>query len=343
VDTATELPIEPLVRWLAGAGVELGGGCSITRLAGGRSNPTYRLRGELGDVVVRRPPTGPILATAHDVVREARLMAAVGRAGVPVPAVLATCADVDVIGAPFFVMAAVDGVVLRDADTAAGAGPALRARAGFDLVDALLTLHDADVAALGLGDLQRPGNYVDRQLRRWSKQWAATWHEELPVMDEVWRRLTETLPRQQRVALVHGDPKLDNCIMRQDIGLVALVDWELATVGDPLADLALLLAYWAEPADARYALQAPPTAVPGFATRTELIDRYAGASPIDLEALPYYMAFSYWKLACIVAGVHERLSRGALGRDRDDVAAYACQVVRLAELAYESTVSGSAP
>jgi aminoglycoside phosphotransferase (APT) family kinase protein len=337
--THTGLDIESLRAWLARQDVPLSPYVTVTRLAGGRSNLTYALRGDDGrGVVVRRPPMGHLLATAHDVLREARLMTAVATAGVPVPEVLATCDDDAVLGAPFAVLELVEGVVLRDPPAAHQASADLRASCGDDLVDALVRLHHADVATMGLSDLARPGSYVERQLRRWSKQWEATRLDGLTLLDDVYARLVARVPAQQRVGLVHSDPKLDNCIFRPTGGLAALVDWELSTVGDPLADLALVLAYWAEPTDVRRALQNPPTSVPGFASRAALTERYASRSTIDLEPLPYYLAFSYWKLACIVAGVHHRMAQGALGGDVD-VSAYAAQVVRLAELAHDALSS----
>lgn len=330
----------PLVAWLADRGVPLTGEVSVRRLAGGRSNLTFAIGDEGGhEVVIRRPPLGPLLATAHDTLREARVMAAVATVGVPVPQVLATCEDLEVMGVPFAVLEMVEGVALRDPATARAASASLRARSGPDLVDALTTLHAASIAEMGLADIERPGSYLERQLRRWSKQWLSTRSEELPLLDDVYTRLTERMPRQQAVGLVHSDPKLDNCIFRPDGGLAALVDWELSTAGDPLADLSLLLAYWAEPGDTRHALQAPPTTVAGFTTRAELVERYATRSHLDLEPLPYYLAFSYWKLACIVSGVHQRLARGSLGADPKDIEAYAQQVVRLAELAHDAMTS----
>lgn len=327
----------PLVEWLAGQGIALTGETSVRRLAGGRSNLTFVLRDATGfAVVVRRPPLGELLATAHDTVREARIIGAVAAAGVPVPQVLATCEDPAILDAPFAVFEMVEGVVLRDTPSAAAAPAALSARSGPALVDALAKLHGENVSALGLDDLERQGSYVERQLRRWSAQWRATRSQESPVLEATHRVLVDTMPRQQTAGLVHGDPKLDNCIFGDDGQLRALVDWELSTVGDPLADFALFLAYWAEPEDSKYVLQSPPSACEGFARRADLIDRYAARTALDLEALPYYLAFSYWKLACIVSGVHARLADGSLGAANENVAAYAQQVERLTQLSHDA-------
>jgi len=299
----------------------------VSRLGGGRSNITALVDLECGDaVVVKRPPLGMVLETAHDVVREARFIAAVGRAGMPVPRILAV---LDEAVPPLVVMEHVDGIAIRDSASAASAGAAARAAAGGALVDALAGLHALDPGAIGLGDLVRPSTYVGRQLRRWWQQWEATGGTD-PRMARLYAALGRALPDEQAVTVVHGDPKLDNCVFDADGALRALVDWELATMGDPLADLALLLAYWSEPADAQMALQDPPTRVPGFATRAELVAHYALGTSLDLSALPFYAAFSYWKLACIVQGIHRRMA--ATGGS-DDPRQVADQVVRLVDLA----------
>jgi len=298
----------------------------VSHLGGGRSNITARVDLKSGDpVVVRRPPIGPVLATAHDVVREASFLTAVGRAGIRVPRVLAVFDEVP----PLVVMEYVGGISIRDSASAEAAGATVRAAAGAALVDALACLHALDPDAMGLGDFARPGNYVGRQLRRWWRQWETSGGAE-PRMPRIYAALERELPDQQGVTVVHGDPKLDNCVFAADGALLALLDWELAAVGDPLADLALLLAYWSEPEDARAALEDPPTKVPGFAGRAELVARYALGSSLDLDALPFYAAFSYWKLACIVQGIHHRmLATGA----SDDARPVADQVARLVDLA----------
>ncbi|GJM36947.1 MAG: acyl-CoA dehydrogenase [Acidimicrobiales bacterium] len=335
--TEPELDAAPLVAWLAERGIALTGETCVRRLVGGRSNLTFALRDATGfEVVVRRPPLGKLLATAHDTLREARIIDAVGAAGIPVPRVLATCDDPVRFDAPFAVFEMVDGVVVRDIPSAVSAPAALSAHSGPALVDALAMLHGEQVAALGLDDLERPGSYVERQLRRWSAQWQATRSEESPLLETTHRVLVDRAPRQQAAALVHGDPKLDNCIFSNEGELRALVDWELSTVGDPLADFALFLAYWAEPGDDEHALQSPPSVCDGFARRAELIERYAAQSALDLEALPYYLAFSYWKLACVVSGVHARLASGSLGAATENVTAYARQVERLTQLSHDA-------
>jgi aminoglycoside phosphotransferase (APT) family kinase protein len=330
---APGIDLDRLATWVGNTGIDLQGRLTATPLGSGKSNLTATIRDARGEaVVLRRPPLGPLLPTAHDVVREARIIGALGPSAVPVPAVLGTCEDEAVIGAPFVVFELVDGLVLRDAATAGLVSAACRERAGFGLVDALHAVHATDVHAVGLGDLARPGNYVERQLHRWQRQWEATADGSVPLMDEVHARLVAAPPEQQRTSLVHSDPKLDNCVLGDDGELRALVDWELATVGDPLADLGLMLAYWAEPSDETVALQDPPTRVPGFATRDELVARYAARSDLDLGPLDRYLAFSYWKVGCIVQGVLSR-RRANPGVDPADLEPFERQVPRLAAMA----------
>ena len=277
---------------------------------------------------MRRPPAGPLLPTAHDVVREARIVASLAGTPVPVPAVLGVCDDPAVIGAPFVMYELVAGSAVTDRASAEAATALVRERSGPSFVAALGALHAIDVEAVGLGDLVRPGNYVERQLSRWSRQWEASGGDH-PQMAGVYRDLVAGVPAQQRAALVHADPKLDNCILGDDGEVRALVDWELSTVGDPLADLGALLAYWGEPGDAAVALQDPPTVVDGFSTRAALIAAYSARSDLDLTALPVYVAFSFWRIACIVQGVVARMT----ARGEPGVEAFARQVDRLAGLA----------
>lgn len=308
----------------------------VEPLTGGRSNVTELVTDGTGArFVVRRPPPGQALATAHDVVREGRIMGALAGTGVPVPRIIGSCDDPAVVGVPFIVMEHVEGTVVATPDDAGALGPDVRRAAGGQLVGAIAELHGVDVASVGLDDLHRPGGFVERQLRRWWRQWESTQLEDEPLVPEVHRRLAERVPEQQRSRLTHGDPKLVNCILGADGTVLALVDWELAAVGDPLVDLGMLLAYWAEPGDTIVALQDPPTVVGGFPSRDELVERYAARSTLSLAELPYYVAFAYWKLACIVQGVTWRLTRGEANADADP-APFARQVHRLAQLAHDA-------
>jgi aminoglycoside phosphotransferase (APT) family kinase protein len=310
------------------------------RLPGGRSNLTYRVRDAAGgDFVLRRPPLHGVLQSAHDMAREHRIIAALAGTDVPVPAALGLCEDPAVSGAPFYVMAYVEGAVPTDEATVAAAfdEPA-RAAAADSLVDALVALHRVDPDAVGLGELGRREGYLERQLRRWKRQLDQSRTRELPVLDEVHRRLAASAPAQVGPArVVHGDYRLDNVILSPAGRVQAVLDWELCTLGDPLADVGLLLVYWAEPGDAALPLGTAPTTLPGFPPRAALTAAYAARSGRAVDQLDYYMAFGYWKLAVILEGVHARYAAGAYGEGDDTWRSFAGTVVQLAERALEAT------
>jgi aminoglycoside phosphotransferase (APT) family kinase protein len=284
------------------------------RIAGGRSNLTYFVTDVAGRRgVLRRPPLDGVLATAHDVIREARIMGALAGSAVPVPEVLGVCDD-PASGGPFFVMERVDGLVLRTTADAQDAPAAARAGAGHAMVRVLADLHHCDVGEIGLGDLVRRSGYVERQLRRWRAQLE---HAVAPptLLFEVHDSLVAALPPPGPQVLTHGDYRIDNCILGDDGSVRAVLDWELASVGDPVADLALLLVYWREPGDPSIdeSFVGAPTAVPGFARRDELIAEYVSRTNADVEHLPVYLAFASWRLACILQGVVDRHEAGAMG------------------------------
>ena len=314
------------------------------RLPGGRSNLTYRVRDAAGgDFVLRRPPLHGVLQSAHDMAREHRIIAALAGTEVPVPAALGLCEDPAVSGAPFYVMAYVDGAVPSDEATVAAAfdEPA-RAAAADSLVDALVALHGVDPDAVGLGQLGRREGYLERQLRRWKRQLEQSRTRELPVLDEVHRRLEAAVPAQVGPArVVHGDYRLDNVILSPAGRVLAVLDWELCTLGDPLADVGLLLVYWAEPGDTALPLGTAPTRLPGFPPRAALTAAYAARSGRAVDQLDYYMAFGYWKLAVILEGVYARYTAGAYGEGDDTWRAFAGTVVQLADLALEATTHAS--
>jgi aminoglycoside phosphotransferase (APT) family kinase protein len=311
------------------------------RLPGGRSNLTYRVRDAAGgDFVLRRPPLHGVLPSAHDMAREHRIIAALDGTEVPVPAALGLCEDPATSGAPFYVMAFVDGTVPRDEATVEAAfdRPA-RAAAADSLVDALIALHRVDPDAVGLGQLGRREGYLERQLRRWQRQLEQSRTRELPVLDEVHRRLASSIPPQVGPArVVHGDYRLDNVVLSPAGRVLAVLDWELCTLGDPLADLGLLLVYWAEPGDAALPLGTAPTRLPGFPKRAALTARYAARSGRAVDQLDYYVAFGYWKLAVILEGVYARYASGAYGEGDDDTwRGFAATVMQLGERALEAT------
>jgi aminoglycoside phosphotransferase (APT) family kinase protein len=308
-------------------------------IAGGRSNLTYEVTDEAdGRWALRRPPTGHVLPTAHDMGREHRIIAALGaHTDVPVAPAIGYCDDPAVNGAPFYVMGYVEGLILRDAATASALAVADRRTAGEDLVDVLARIHAVDVDAVGLGELGRKEGYIERQLKRWYGQFQKSkTGEEVPLVDELYERLLAAIPPQGPATIVHGDYRLDNTLLGHDGRVRAVLDWEICTLGDPLADVGLLMVYWSEPSDEFAALLAAPTTLPGFSSRAELRARYAERSGRDVSQLDFYIAFGYWKLACILQGVYERYLGGAGGGDRSGFDGFAAQVVKLSELAADA-------
>jgi aminoglycoside phosphotransferase (APT) family kinase protein len=286
-------------------------------IVGGRSNLTFRVTGADGArFVLRRPPTGHVLATAHDMAREHRIISAVGRTGVPVPRTLALCTDESVNDAPFYVMEFVDGVVIEAPEKCAAMSPEMRRSASEHLVDVLADLHGADVDAVGLGDLARREGYIERQIKRWSTQWANSKTRELPAIDEVADHLSTHVPAQLGVSIAHGDYRFGNVLTDIEHGRVtAVLDWELCTLGDPLADLGYLGVYWAD-ADGE-ARRNDPTSEPGFLSYAEVVARYAERTGRDVSQIDYYVAFSSWRLAVISEGVYARYLHGAMGDHND--------------------------
>jgi aminoglycoside phosphotransferase (APT) family kinase protein len=292
--------------------------------------------------VLRRPPISHVLPTAHDMGREHRIIAALGPTGLPVPPALGLCNDVSVNGSPFYVMGFVDGLILRTSDQAAEIDEAGRQRAGESLIDVLAGIHAVDVDAVGLGTLARKEGYIARQLKRWYGQYEgskAMGGPDVPEVDKVHHLLSERIPEQIGSTIVHGDYRLDNCVMGPDGNVRAVLDWEICTLGDPLADMGLLMVYWSEPSDEMLPLLAAPTVVPGFGTRAELRARYEERSGRELSQLDFYVAFAYWKLACIIEGVFARYAGGAGGGDTSDYRGMADQVNRLARAAADAAAS----
>ena len=306
-------------------------------IAGGHSNLTYGVRDAAGHhYVLRRPPLGHVLATAHDMSREHKIISALGPTDVPVAPALGLCTDDSVNGAPFYVMAFVDGQVLRDAAAANALTPAARRNAGLSIADTMARIHAIDPDAVGLGDLGKKEGYIARQLKRWYSQFQQSQTRELPNVDEVHDALAARSPAQGPAAIVHGDYRLDNCMTDDDGNVIAVLDWEICTLGDPLADVGLLMVYWTEANDAHPMLLTAPTTVDGFLSRKEVLDRYAEASGRDLSHIDFYIAFGYWKLACIVEGVYARYVGGAMGSDAKGFEGFAIQVERCAQAAADA-------
>jgi aminoglycoside phosphotransferase (APT) family kinase protein len=282
-----------------------------TLITGGKSNLTYRLTDGTHDFVVRRPPLGHVLATAHDMAREHRVMAALAPTAVPVPEMIALCEDVDVIGAPFYVMQRVAGTPYGRAAQLEPLG-ADRTRAITErMVDTLVALHDVDYRAVGLGDFGRPAGYIPRQVSRWKKQLAASTSRDLPGMDELVATLDASTPAESEGTIVHGDFRLDNLLVEGD-RVTAVLDWEMSTLGDPLADVALMLAYQQlahlAPASAAVVTDAP--LAPGYLDSEAVLARYAAGSGRDVSDIGYHLALAYFKLAVILEGIHFRHAQG---------------------------------
>jgi len=310
----------------------------FTLIAGGHSNLTFAVTDAGGHVwVLRRPPLGHVLATAHDMGREYTIISALGPTPVPVAPAIGLCSDDDVNGAPFYVMGFVEGTVVRDAETARTAlDEDDRRRAGESIADVMAEIHAVDVDAVGLGKLGKKEGYIARQLKRWYSQFQQSNELTLrpvPLVDEVHDTLAARIPQQEGASIVHGDYRLDNCMLGEDGRIAAVLDWEICTLGDPLADVGLLMVYWNQADDPHATLLTAPTTVAGFPTRADLLERYAARSGRDLSDIDFYVAFGYWKLACIVEGVYARYAHGAMGKPAAGFEAFSTQVVRLAEQA----------
>jgi aminoglycoside phosphotransferase (APT) family kinase protein len=293
--------------------------CDVALISGGKSNLTYRVACDAGEDILRRPPLGHILPTAHDMGREYRVMTALAPTPVPVPRTFYLGDADSPLGAPFYVMERVVGHICRNALPPGYADtPGARRRIGEALVDVLADLHTVDPDSVGLTEFGRPAGFMERQLRRWSKQWEASKTVEVPALDKLRDHLVAALPEQQSSAVVHGDYRLDNTILHPtEVGaLVAVLDWEMSTLGDPLADLGAMLAYWSQVDDSevlrRARVTAPVTACEGFPTRAEIIERYARRTGIDPSDIGWYQAFAYFKLAIVCQGIAARAAGGSM-------------------------------
>tara|TARA_X000000950_G_scaffold275897_1_gene362939 strand:- start:2500 stop:3531 length:1032 start_codon:yes stop_codon:yes gene_type:complete len=326
--------VGPVTDWLAERIADLRTPLSFELIAGGHSNLTYRVTDAAGKIyVLRRPPLGHVLQSAHDMGREHKIISALQGASVPVAPVVGLCSEETVNGAPFYVMAYVTGPVLHDAEATHPISMDDRAKLGLDVIDVLAALHQIDPDAVGLGDLGRKEAYLARQLKRWSAQWAATETHKVPAMDESTRLLGERMPEQIGATIVHGDYRLGNMIVGEG-QVKAVLDWELCTLGDPLADVGYLLNSWLAPGEGEEDLT--PTAAGGFCDRDALTARYSEATGRDLSLINYYRAFSHWRLAAINQGVYKRYLVGAMGADRDvDLDAQKRGVTLRAEAALE--------
>ncbi|MFF9196361.1 phosphotransferase family protein [Streptomyces sp. NPDC014779] len=287
----------------------LAGPLTARLIEGGRSNLTYLVTDGTTRWVVRRPPLGHVLATAHDMTREHRVISALAATAVPVPGTVLLCEDDAVLGAPFYVMEYVAGTPYRSAAQLAPLGPERTRSAVLGLVDTLVDLHAVDPAAVGLGDFGRPEGFLDRQLRRWGKQLDASRGRELDGIEELHAALGRGLPSSPAPTVIHGDYRLDNVLIGDDDRIRAVLDWEMSTLGDPLTDLGLLVMY-STPLDVPDSPVSTTATAAGHPAAAELIERYAARSGRDVSALSWYTAFAWFKLAVILEGIHYRYTLG---------------------------------
>jgi aminoglycoside phosphotransferase (APT) family kinase protein len=288
-------------------------------VTGGRSNLTYYVSSPAGSVVLRRPPLRAVRPTAHDMTREHRVISALHGTAVPVPRPLLLCTDPDVLGAPFYLMERVDGVIARSSLPDGYAPEPVRPALTDALVDVLADLHDVDPAAVGLTGFGRPDGYLERQLRRWAGEWQALrTGDDLAAVDALAAELVAKVPQEPSGPVVHGDYRLDNVVLdpADPTRVAAVLDWEMSTLGDPLADLGLLLVYW-QPAPGT-TVAPSVTDLPGFPGRSALVNRYASRRDVDVAALPWYVALGCFKLAVVVAGIVVRQRAGAMLDNTDD-------------------------
>ncbi|MGI9608544.1 MAG: phosphotransferase family protein [Acidimicrobiales bacterium] len=314
------IDVEPVTAWMV-EHVERRGG-SITpplhfgQIAGGRSNLTFEVTDTAGGSwALRRPPTGHVLATAHDMGREHRVMSALADTPVPVPLMVGLCADDSVNDAPFYVMEWVEGTVVRNSRIAEEFHADVRRAMGISVVENLARIHAVDIDEFGLGDFAKREGYVERQLKRWMAQVDATAGPNDPTLVRAHADLVAAIPDQGPARLVHGDYRLDNTIVGPEGDVLAVLDWELTTLGDPLADLGAMLCYWSRPGDGAIALTDPPTLANGFLERDEVVAVYEAAAGRAVPEIGYYYAFATWRLACILDGVVDRYRAGAMGAD----------------------------
>jgi len=322
-----------LGRWLGANVAGFQPPFELSKFPAGQSNPTYRIRAASGDYVLRRQPFGKLLPSAHAVDREYRLLSALNPLGFPVPAPLASCDDAELIGAKFYVMELALGRSYAD-----GALPefdaATRRRVYEQLTDTLADLHCIDPAAVGLSDFGKPGNYFERQVARWTRQYRDSETDYLPPMERLIAFLPETIPEQARSTVVHGDYRIDNALFDGGGTLTAVLDWELATLGDPLADFSYFAMQWMLPADGTAALGGLDLPALGIPSLAEAAARYSERSGVPVaDQLDWYFAYNLFRLAAIVQGIKKRVADGTASHPK--AAEMAARVPALANAAWD--------
>jgi aminoglycoside phosphotransferase (APT) family kinase protein len=316
------LPVPATSAWLATHVPAMRPPFTFGLIAAGGSNLTYRIDDADGrKFILRRPPAAAVLASAHDVAREHRIMSALRDSDVPVPEMLAFCGDAAVTGAPFYVMSYAEGLILRRQQTATEIGADNCSRAAVAFFETLARIHTLDTTRAGLDDLSRPGGYVERQLRRWLAQYnAALRADPNPLVLELHARMAANPPEDvsKRGLLVHGDYHIDNAVLDPAMSVVAVLDWELATLGHPLADLGWALMFWARPGDPIVMMEEAVTAAAGFPDRAAVAEVYEKASGYPLDHFAYFQAFALWKLSCLIQGSLFRAEEGGRGGRQHD-------------------------
>ncbi|CAN5411649.1 phosphotransferase family protein [soil metagenome] len=311
VEHLAGLDLDKLSTWLDAHSPGLVGGALEARLiAGGKSNLTYAVTDGHRNLVVRRPPMGHVLATAHDMAREFRAMTALAPTSVSVPTTYALCEDLTVLGAPFYVMDLVPGTAYNSAKQLGKLGPERVGDLCDKVVSTLARLHAIDPHEVGLDDFGRPDGFVERQVRRWKKQLEQSRSREIPGIDELGAYLETHIPKHSNTSIVHGDYRMDNLLFDDSDTMTAVLDWEMSTLGDPLTDVALMLVYhhMAHKVGAANVTDAPLAA--GYWTPQQTLDAYGAASGLDLDHMGFYLGLAYFKLAVILEGIYLRHQQG---------------------------------
>ncbi len=325
-----------VVPWLKDHVPALQGEVNFELIVGGHSNLTFKCEDEAGNCcVLRRPPLGHVLESAHDMGREYKIIHALRDSDVPVPATYGLCKEKGINDSDFYVMDFVQGLVLNNSIDGEQVSESDRRKIGLHVIDILCKLHAVDMDAVGLGDLGRKEAYLARQLKRWTRQWEASKTHEIPEMEECCHILTESMPEQIGATIVHGDFRLGNMIVKND-SVQAILDWELCTLGDPLADVGYILNNWISPGEPEEMGEGDqaPTAVGGYPSRDEFSEIYTRNTGRDLSEINYYRAFSHWRLAAIGQGVYKRYLVGAMGDNQGvDLDKQKANVAKRAQLA----------
>ena len=336
VQVAEAVPVASLSEWVRSNVSTASGPITVSHLSGGSSNLTFRVQDDANDWVLRRPPVGALLATANDMGREYRVQTGLQNTGVPVPRTVAMCEDESVLGVPFYLMNFVDGIVYSDTEQVAHLDHAQALAARDELIDVLARLHAVDFEAVGLGQLGKPAGFLERQVNRWCTQWEKSKQRELPAIDEVAERLKRSIPTITDASIVHGDYSFNNTMWsRTDPSkMVAVLDWEMSTLGDPLTDLGMVSVYWGEAGALMWRNRSPqPHRLnPGFPSGDHLLARYEATSGRSLRDIDVYRVLAVFKLSIITEGA---LARIKATRPDDDTTSTENTIAELAELALE--------